>query len=158
MTPEKALSKVAALCSHKEYCTRDIQEKLRNWEIPEPDIEKILAYLIRHNFLSDVRFAQAYARDKFRFNHWGKQKIKMMLQQKGISSGTIAEALSQLEQEAYTTACTELLQQKLKSIRETDPYKIKAKLIRFAAGRGFDTDTIYKSLQQIGQGEEESFG
>lgn len=149
MTPEKALNTVAAMCSKKEYCTREIQEKLRNWEIPGQEITRILDFLHKNNFVDDRRFAKFYARDKFRFNKWGKQKITLMLRQKGITADVIREALSQLEPEAYDRTCYQLLQQKLKTTKEEDPQKLKAKLIRFAAGRGFDFDVIHHCLYRL---------
>lgn len=151
--PKKALNIAAGMCSNKECCCRDIREKLLKWEIPEEEITRILEFLYKNKFLDDNRFATFYARDKFRFNKWGKQKIAIMLQQKGLPSEIITHALSLLEDQAYDNTCLSLLQQKLKTIKDTDPYKIKAKLIRFALGRGFDYDTIHKSMGSISQNQ-----
>ena len=79
MNKEKALSLAAAICSKKEHCSWEIQEKLVKWEIPEKEIDRIMTFLHQHRFIDDARYAQAYAEDKFRFNHWGKQKIALML-------------------------------------------------------------------------------
>jgi SOS response regulatory protein OraA/RecX len=43
MNKEKALSLAAAICSKKEHCSWEIQEKLVKWEIPEKEIDRILA-------------------------------------------------------------------------------------------------------------------
>ena len=40
MNKEKALSLAAAICSKKEHCSWEIQEKLVKWEIPEKEIAK----------------------------------------------------------------------------------------------------------------------
>ena len=84
MNKEKALSLAAAICSKKEHCSWEIQEKLVKWEIPEKEIDRIMTFLHQHRFIDDARYAQAYAEDKFRFNHWGKQKIALMLHRKKI--------------------------------------------------------------------------
>ena len=39
MNKEKALSLAAAICSKKEHCSWEIQEKLVKWEIPEKEID-----------------------------------------------------------------------------------------------------------------------
>ena len=39
MNKEKALSLAAAICSKKEHCSWEIQEKLVKWEIPEKETE-----------------------------------------------------------------------------------------------------------------------
>ena len=46
MNKEKALSLAAAICSKKEHCSWEIQEKLVKWKIPEKEI-KILEYPAR---------------------------------------------------------------------------------------------------------------
>lgn len=152
MTPEKALNVLAGMCSKKEYCSQDIREKLLKWEIPEKDIVRILDFLHQNKFVDDNRFAIAYARDKFRFNKWGRQKINQMLRQKGVATPIISEALSALGTEDYDKTCMALLHGKLKTLKEDSPIKTKAKLIRFAASRGFDYDTINRCLPRLTPG------
>ena len=84
MDTPKALKTVTAFCSKKEYCRQEIRQKLEKWEIAEKDIDTILEFLQKNNFINEQRYAQFYARDKFRFNKWGKQKISLMLKQKKL--------------------------------------------------------------------------
>lgn len=149
MKPEKALQIITAQCSRKEYCSADVMEKLRKWELPEKEMDKIMEFLYRHKFIDDARFACSYAEDKFRFNHWGKQKIVQMLQRKKIPTEIIDQALQGIEPAAYQEECKTLLAQKMKTLHDTDPYKLKAKLFRFGAGRGFDFDTLHRCLSDL---------
>ncbi|MDE6450963.1 MAG: RecX family transcriptional regulator [Odoribacter sp.] len=149
MTTENALRIITGLCSRKEYCTADILEKLRKWEITDEDSRKIMDFLYQYKFVDDARFARIYVEDKFRFNRWGKQKIVMMLRRKNIPSEIIEEALRTADIRDYQEQCRELLEQKRKALNETDYYKLKAKLIRFGAGRGFDLETVYACLRQM---------
>ena len=149
MKPEKALQIIAGQCSRRECCSGDIRKKLQKWEIQEKEIEEIMTFLYHHKFIDDTRFAKIYTEDKFRFNHWGKQKIMTMLRNKGIDSSIISEALSTLDQSEYHANCLEILQHKAKNMAEDDLYKGKAKLIRFALGRGFDYDTINYCLEKL---------
>ncbi len=147
--PEKALNLAASLCSKKEYCSKAIREKLQNWELPEKDISQIMDFLIRHQFIDDRRYATIYAEDKFRFNHWGKQKITRMLRQKGIPGEIITEALSGIAPAAYAENCLEILRQKLRTLPPEEPYKSKGKLMRFALGKGFDYDTVIHCINRL---------
>ena len=149
MDQEKALNAVARQCSRKEMCSNDIRKKLERWEVPAEAIEKIILFLQNHQFIDDTRYAKIYAEDKFHFNHWGKQKIFQMLKQKGIASDIIEEALKHITSEAYNESCVEILKQKYRAITETDPYKVRGKLTRFAICRGFDYDTVKRSLDQL---------
>ncbi len=153
MTPEKALNLIAGQCSKKECCTADIRQKLLRWELPEEDIARILDYLLRHRFVDDDRFARIYAEDKFRFNCWGRQKIALMLRRKGIPSATVEAALAAIPSDSYADSCLDLLRQKLRSLSEPDPYKLRAKLARFALSRGFDYDTVRTCLEQLLAGD-----
>ena len=144
MDYKKALNLAASLCSKKEYCCDDIRKKLLAWEIAPEDCSRILDFLQKNKFIDEARFASFYARDKFRFNRWGVQKIGLMLRQKGISSDIIREALSTLDASEYETTCLSLLKQKLRAIHDTDALQTKAKLFRFCLGRGFDYETVRK--------------
>lgn len=148
MDTNKALNLVAGMCSNKECCSYDIREKLIKWEFPEQEVTRIMDFLYKNKFLDDLRFATFYARDKFRFNKWGKQKIIMMLKQKEVAPEIINEAISLLAKKDYDDTCLALITQKRKTLNDTDPYKIKAKLLRFALGRGFDYDTINKCIDK----------
>lgn len=151
MTPEKALNRIAGMCSKKEYCSKTIQDKLQSWEIPPQEIARIMQFLIQHQFIDDRRYARIYVEDKFRFNHWGKQKITQMLRQKGIPGEIIAEALQTIDHSDYDDQCLEILQQKLKTLPTDEIYKTKAKLVRFALGRGFGYDTINRCLNRLNE-------
>lgn len=144
-----ALKSLADKCSRKEYCTADIRKKLEYWELPEVENAKIMQFLQEHHFIDDSRYARNYAEDKFRFNHWGKQKIALMLRQKGISTEVITEALQAIPEDNYAESCLAVLLQKQRTLNETDPYKRKAKLIRFALGKGFDFDTVQKCIDRL---------
>ena len=150
---ERALKNLADKCSRKEYCCADIRKKLEQWELQEEEAAKVMQFLQEYHFVDDRRYARSYAEDKARFNRWGRQKIALMLRQKGIAPDLITEALEAIPAESYAGNCLDLLQQKARSIAESDPYKRRAKLIRFALGRGFDYETVQKCLTQLGEEE-----
>ena len=149
MDAKRALNLIAAQCSKKEYCRVDVEQKLRRWELTEEEIEECMAFLTKHRFVDDARFAAAYVQDKFRFRRWGKRKIEQMLRQKGLPASVIANALDLLVDETYDETCIALLQQKNRSLHETDPYRRKAKLFRFALSRGFDGEVIQRCLDRV---------
>lgn len=148
MDAKKALNIVAGQCSKKECCSTDVEAKLRRWELSDEDVAEIMAFLVKHHFLDDARFAEAYARDKFRFNRWGKLKIAQMLRRKQMSDSIIKQALAVLPEEDTDATCLALLRQKNKSIKDEDSYKRRVKLIRFALSRGFDYETVNRCMEK----------
>lgn len=143
---ESALSKVMFICSRQEKCCSDIRKKLQDWEISYDDQDKIIQTLLDEKFINEERYTNFYVRDKFRFNRWGNIKISHHLKQKQIPEIIIEDALEQINEEEYIQTLKDLLSNKIKSIREDDPYQLRAKLYRFAQSRGFESQI---SLNQI---------
>jgi len=141
-----ALQRAAALCSRQEQCSSHIREKLKSWKVSEADAEQIIALLQKEKFLDDSRYATFYVRDKFRFNSWGKIKLTVMLRQKKIPKAIIEKALSQIEPESYYQTCKRLISVKSNTLKESNQFKRKGKLFRFAAQRGFESDLIHRIL------------
>lgn len=146
---KEALNRAAALCSRKEQCSGHIREKLRDWGLKEEDCEKIIRHLQQEKFLDDHRFAGFFAKDKFRFNGWGKIKISYMLKQKGISEDAIGRALEQIGDTEYYRSCLEMIRMKSASLKEEDKYARKGKLYRFASGRGFEPGLIHTAIDEV---------
>jgi len=78
------LNKMCRICSTSEKSTNDILDKLKNSDLTDAETDEIIKYLIHNNFINHKRYASAFVSDKFKFNKWGKLKIKMALKQKGI--------------------------------------------------------------------------
>ena len=148
-TYEQMLFKASAYCATAEHCEADVRTKLQTWACAPEHIDKIIDYLKQENFLNEQRYCNAFVRDKFRFNQWGKTKIAMMLRSKNIAEETIAEAIEQIDDETYQQTVTTLLQTKLKGLKYRDEYDRKAKLIRFAQGRGFEYGIIAAAIEQL---------
>ncbi|MDD2305276.1 MAG: regulatory protein RecX [Prolixibacteraceae bacterium] len=144
-----AYDKAAFLCSRSEHCSSEIQEKLKVWGLPAEDSEPVIEKLIAEKYLDDERFARAYAKDKFRFNHWGKQKIAFMLRSKNIPSEIMELAYEEIEDEGYLDVLRRLLIDKEKSIKAKDQYDKRNKLMRFAMGRGFESNQISMILKEL---------
>lgn len=152
---EKALNRMADYCSKAERCTDDIRKKLIKYELSEEQRNEIIKYLIEERFIDDKRYALIYARDKARFNGWGPQKIRFQLLNKHISSEIIDEALSKTDSDEQIEQLQNLLASKARQIKHNDTWKLRNQLIRFGLSRGFDYNTILKTLpKDIDYGEE----
>ena len=142
LSKEQALAKAASLCSCCEYCTSQMQERLLSWGISDRDTEDIICHLIKEKYIDNKRFSRAYCHDKFCYNHWGRVKIRQMLRHLRLSDEEIAEGMEAIPEEDYLQALTDALRQKDRTLRETDPYQRKGKLVRHLLSRGFEMDLI----------------
>jgi len=143
----KYLKQMAAYCSRSEKCEFDVRKKLEGTELDINQVDELIDYLIENKYIDNSRFAEFFANDKFKFNKWGKQKIKMHLNQKQISSSIIQNALNTIDLKEYKKTLKEIIVKKRKSTKETDKYKLKEKIIRNALSKGFEMDLIYQVLE-----------
>ena len=149
MEKSKALAKGMEYCARTEKSKKEVISYLETIGADKDDVDDILDKLIEEGFIDEVRYAESFVSDKFRFNSWGKTKIRYQLSAKGISSRVIDDALETLDPDEYYETLKEQLEKKLSSIKGGNYYDKKAKLMRFAAGRGFESDLIYDVIDEI---------
>lgn len=146
MTADEVLYKLAAKCSVSEQCLSDIEAKLAKYDLTEEEKTRILRHLVEEKYIDDGRYAEAYVRDKYRFNKWGRIKIAQGLRMKGIDRETIDTAMEAIDEEEYLDILRGLIQSKRRSTKGKNDYEVNGKLIRFATGRGFEFSAIRQCL------------
>lgn len=144
-----ALDKAMAQCSRREYCVDDIRNKLSQWGIKNEDAEKIIGILISENFINETRFATAFARDKFKYNKWGKVKIAGHLRAKKIPPDIITSALDSIDNEQYIKILQGLIENHRRSVKAKSQYDLKVKLLRYGLSKGFESSLLYDILNDI---------
>ena len=149
MEYKTALQKASAYCAQCERAISEVKEKLQKWDVQNADIEKITENLITEDFLNEQRYCNAFVKDKFRFNRWGKTKIAYMLLQKKVSEECVYQALDTIDEEGYLSVLADLLKSKAKTVKVPDKFQKEQKLFRFAASRGFETEAIKKVLIEL---------
>lgn len=145
-----AFDKAAQICSKSEKCSSEILGKFKLWGLSTEESEPVIEKLIAEKFIDNERFARSYVKDKFRFNHWGKQKIAHMLRAKNISHEILELAFEEIEDDGYSDELRKLLTDKEKSIKAKDKYDKRNKLLRFALGRGFESGKVYAVFKELG--------
>ena len=146
MTADEILYKLAARCSVSEQCLSDIEDKLAKYDLTEEERTRILRHLVEEKYVDDGRYAEAYVRDKYRFNKWGRMKIAQGLRMKGIDRETIESAMETINETEYLSILRDLIKTKRKSAKGKNDYEINGKLACFATGRGFEYSDIRQCL------------
>jgi regulatory protein len=152
-TEQEAYLTLAALCAQAEHCQWEMVEKMRKWEIPEETQARIMERLVKERYVDDERFARAFAKDKVRYNKWGRRKVEQALWQKHIDEDIRKNVLNEMDDEEYLSVLRPLLKQKRKSIKAQNDYELNQKLMRFALGRGFTFDIIKQCIDVEDEGE-----
>ena len=145
---EQGLQRAAALCCQSEHCVADITEKLLRWGVSREDSDRIIDRLIDEKYIDESRYALAYVRDKVRFSHWGRVKIKSMLRMLRVSEQDISNAFDSFDEDEYLGVLEGVIESKRKTLPEAESYASRVKLIRFALQRGFEMHEIAKFISE----------
>ena len=116
----------------------------------QEEMEGIVGALVGDRYVDDVRFADAYVRDKARFAKWGRVKVQYNLKVLGIDPMIIKVALEENSVLFDDGMLEELLRKKWNLMRPGDTLeKKREKLLRFALGRGFEYDRIMRAIKEF---------
>lgn len=140
MERDVALKKILHYCDYQDRCKKEIYVKLNSYELAEDDKNFIVEFLQDEGYINDERYCRSYVKSKLNLKKWGVNKIKISLIAKGIDRDIIDAVVSEIDQDSYREELVKLLENK--KINESDPYKRKAKLIRYAVSKGYSINDV----------------
>jgi len=135
-------------CAYQDRCHKEVRDKLIEIKIYGEEIDEVMCILIAEKFLDEERYARSFARGKFRIKRWGRYKIVQHLKRKQISEYCIKKAMEELAEFDYEDTLRKLLEKKSAVLRETDDFKRKGKLAKFAQSKGFESALVWKMLKE----------
>ena len=145
---DKLLSSLQALCARKEYCSADIYKKaLKGLEGDEEAAAAMVALLVKDQFVDDLRYATAFARDKACLDGWGPVKIAFQLRGKGIDASTVDKALDEVDTDKADARMRAVLEAKARTLKG-DP-ELRLKLLKFGLQRGYEYDRLNPAVKAL---------
>jgi regulatory protein len=144
MNRDVALKKILHYCDYQDRCKKEIFTKLNTFELVDDDRNFIVDFLNDEGYINDERYCRSYVKSKLSLKKWGVNKIKISLISKGVDRAIINSVVSEIDQDSYKEELIKLLENK--KINESDPYKRKAKLIRYAVGKGYSLSMVMEVL------------
>ncbi len=144
-----ALNKAMALCASREYSSEDIRLKLYSWGLDASGAISVISILIKENFVNDKRYAEAFVKDKYNQNKWGKVKIAAHLRAKNIPSEFIESALAAIDDGQYRQTIRDILTSHRRFIKAKNQFDLKGKLLRFGLSKGFESHILYDILNEM---------
>lgn len=148
-TVQEIQQKIAQYCVYQDRCHKEVEEKIRSYDLIPEAREMILLNLMKDNFLNEERFSKSFARGKFRIKHWGKNRIVNELKMRDISSYNIKTALKEIDEKEYIKTIYTITENRNNVISESNIYKRKKKLIDFLLRKGYETDLIFKTVDEV---------
>jgi regulatory protein len=146
ITEQEAFLQLATLCAQAEHCEKEMRDKLKRWGVDDAAQDRIIQRLISERYIDDERYAQAFVKDKIRYNKWGRRKVQQALWLKHIDPEIQQRVLDEIDDSEYLDVLRPLLRQKRNTVKAQSDYELNQKLVRFALGRGFTFDIIRQCL------------
>lgn len=148
-TVDEIKRKLEQYCVYQDRCHKEVEQKMREYNLIPEAKEMILLSLLQDNFLNEERFAKSFTRGKFRIKHWGKQRIVRELKFRDISSYNIKTALKEIDEQEYLKTIYSITEKRNEAISEPNIYKRKRKLIDFLMRKGYENELIYKTVDEV---------
>ena len=98
------------------------------------------------SYIDEARYARAFVNDKFRFDHWGRIKIRYALRQKGVSDFDTDDALALIDDDDYRQALADFIASRRRTTKGDTPYAVNQKIARAAITRGFEPQMVFDAL------------
>ena len=137
------------LLSRRDHARSELKTKALKKNFASLAIETILDELQDKGYINNSEFARKFVRDKFEFNKWGINKIRMELIKKGISKSEISKALSELDDKEVLHTIRDLIEKNRMKFLRADPQKRKKKVFDFLLRKGYDSQIIMKSISSL---------
>ena len=147
---ERAKSRAINYISRKLKTKYEVRLKLKENGFAEDVIDEVLDILEKEEYLNDKVYCEIFIEDKKKLNGYGKNKIKSLLIQKGISKNIFEDFLNEFEYDEEFDNALKMGIKKLELLsNEEDNFKKKQKIINYLTYRGFGFDVINDVLKEI---------
>ena len=148
-TLEEATRRMERYCAFQERCHSEVTAKLKSMGMIPQAADTIVVHLIEGGFLSEERFALAFARGKFNHKKWGKIRIRQELRQRDISPYLIQKALDSIDPDAYRNTFEALAATRLRSLGKESKERQREKLYRYLYYRGWEQELILDAVRSM---------
>ncbi|GAA4890168.1 regulatory protein RecX [Flaviramulus aquimarinus] len=148
-TVHEATKKLEHYCAYQERCHQEVRQKLVAMHMIPEVIDIIIVHLLEHNFLNEERFAKTFVSGKFRIKAWGRRRLTYELKKKDIGKVNINQALAEIENMEYIEVFNDLAEKKANSIKETNIFKKRKKLIDYLLYRGWESHLVYEKASEL---------
>jgi len=136
---EKAINYI----SYRERSKKEIEDYLKNKEIEEVIIQKVLSDLEKADLVNNQKFASDWVKDRNKNNPKGNFALKMELKEKGINDSEIEKILQSVDEKKNALKVFE------KAVRKYGKKKnAKEKISQYLQRRGFHIQTILEVLRE----------
>ena len=142
LTFDEIKLKLVNYCVYQDRCHYEVEQKMRDFLLIPEAKDEIFLYLIKENYLNEERFTRSYIRGKFYIKHWGRNKIRINLKQKGITEKLIAKSMDEIDEQDYLDSVNKIYQDYYSKQKGLRDYQKKSKTIKHLMSKGYEYEII----------------
>lgn len=146
---EKFYNLALRFLSYRPRSEQEIRNKLKEKKVDQEIINKIIEKLKKYNFINDLEFAKKWIESRLRFKPRSLRLIKLELKQKGIDPEAIDKMINDKGLMINDLESAKKLVEKKMGRSRNKFGMTPEKLGRFLAAKGFNWDTIKKSIDPV---------
>jgi regulatory protein len=145
---EKAHDRALHFLSYRPRSEAEVRRYLQGKAVSPAIEEEVIERLIRAKLLDDLAFARYWVENRKSFNPRGMRMLRYELRQKGLDDETIAQALTDLDEEedAYRVAL-----RRGRRLAHLDQVSFRRKLSAHLLRRGFPYDVVNPTVERAWQ-------
>ncbi|WP_307309866.1 regulatory protein RecX [Epilithonimonas hungarica] len=147
LTFDEIKLKLVNYCVYQDRCHSEVEQKMREFLLIPEAKDEILLYLMKGNYLNEERFTRSYIRGRFYIKHWGRNKIRLNLKQKGITDKLISKCMDEIDYNDYEKTLNKIYQDYFSKQKGLKEYQRKNKTIKYLLSKGFEYDLICEILR-----------
>ena len=138
-----------SVLSNTAKSEHELRLKMKDKGFDSQLIDNAINRLKEQKYLDDERYCEMYINDKINISKHGVLKIKEALYYKGIDKEIIEEKIKNISSEEREKTALALGQKKVLGIEEEDVRKKGIKLYNYLLSRGFEYETVKKTVKKI---------
>lgn len=136
---------------YKMRTEQEVRKKLFEKEYTEYIIERVINFLIKYQYIDDMKYSESYIKQRLQYNPKGIYVLKMELKQRGVKQNVIDKAVENMNIDELSDAI-KLLQKKCFYLDDIDE-KNKKRLFAFLQRRGYSYDIIKEAFAYVTKNE-----
>jgi regulatory protein len=129
----------------RDRSVREVRAHLERRDVDADTIETVIAELEDQGYLDDARYAQRFAEDRRRLDHWGAERIAERLRAHGIARSHVEAAVALQDREAELGVALSLLERRFSSPLPDDRSRERA--LGVLVRRGYELELAHDAIR-----------
>ena len=146
----KAKNKAADYLARRRLTRHELRDKLKRAGFEDGVVEDVLDISAEYGYVNDLEYAKAFIEGNRKTGKYGRHRVVLLLEHKGIDRFTIEDALAETEMDSedeYEKLCALIADRLCGDFSERNVGRVT----RHFAARGYDFGSIRRAIRESGK-------